>query len=142
MKISPKWDRIKRQIIEEELLFFCNRNRENALLLLRESLTYLEFGDAYWDKFSDQVQILWEYLAIIYQWSLAKIYASEIIYFIAYFKQLCKEEFMQPWLDYCLINLSGHPKKLYLNDWVRKTIIKLFKEKIRPLSNAKSDKFL
>lgn len=81
-------------------------------------------------------------MVIIYQGSLAKYHAPGTIHFGVYFKQLWKEEFMQIWLDYCLINSFGRPKKLYSNDQFGEIIIKLYKKKVRPLSNAKSDKFL
>lgn len=41
-----------------------------------------------------------------------------------------------------MINLSGCPDKFYTNDQFGETIIKLYKEKVRPSSNTKLDKFL
>lgn len=54
------------------------------------------------------------------------------MHFVAYFKQLWKEEFMQAWLDYCLINPSSRQDKFYIEDRFAETIIKLCKEKVRP----------
>lgn len=110
--------------------------------MLREGLTYLEFTDACRGDFSGQVQKCLEYFAIIYQGFLAKNYIPETMHFIDYFKKLWKEEFMQAWLDYYLINPSGRLNKFYADDRFGKTIIKLCKEKVRPSSNASSDKFL
>lgn len=71
-----------------------DKTRENALLLLREGLTYLEFVDACRGGFSGRVQKCLEYMAIIYQGSSAKNYAPETMHFVACFKRLWKEEFM------------------------------------------------
>lgn len=43
---------------------------------------------------------------------------------------------------YFLINCSGWPNKLYVDDWFCETIIKLNKKKIWPFTNLKIDKFL
>lgn len=118
--------------------------QENALLLPRKDRdpTYLDFVNACWNGFSGQVQNFLKYLAIIYQSFLAKNYTLETMYFVACFKQLWKKEFMQAWLDYCLINPSGRSERFYPDNQLREIIIKLCKEKVRSSSNAKSDKFL
>lgn len=48
----------------------------------------------------------------------------------------------QAWLDYCFIYPSGRPEKFYPDGRFGKTIIKLYKEKVKPLSDTKSDEFL
>lgn len=93
-KQTPKWDKIEREITEQVVLLSRNKTRENALLLLHEGLTYLEFVDACRGGFSGRVQKCLEYMAIIYQGSSTKNYAPETIHFVACFKRLWKEEFM------------------------------------------------
>ena len=48
----------------------------------------------------------------------------------------------QAWLVYCLISPFGRPNNFHANDRFGETIIKLCKEKVRPSSNAKLDRFL
>lgn len=46
-KPISNWNKIRREIINEEMLFFYDQTRENALLLLYKGLIYLEFDDTY-----------------------------------------------------------------------------------------------
>lgn len=61
---------------------------------------------------------------------------------VACFKKLWKEEMKEVWLQSCLINISGRPKKFVPDDRFGETIIMLNKENINPSANAKSDEFL
>lgn len=45
-------------------------------------------------------------------------------------------------MNYYLINAFGYSNKFYADNQFKKIIIKLCKKKVKPSSNAKSDKFL
>lgn len=89
------------------------------MLLLYENLIYLKFVDFYQSSFNDQVvQKFLKYLIIIYQRFQAKLVR---LLFDQYFQLF---------------------ERFHLDDRFEEIIIKLYKDKIRLLSNTNLEKFL
>ncbi len=92
-KHTPKWDKIEREIIAEAVRERRDKTRENALLLIREGIAYLDFISACQSGFSGRVEKYVEYFAIFYQGSLLKNYAGETMHMVACFRRLWNEKF-------------------------------------------------
>ncbi len=67
---------------------------------------------------------------------------AKIIYIVASFKNLWKNDLKQAWFDYFLINSSGKVDKFMADNRFGKRIILLNKNKIRPFANTISNEFL
>ena len=93
-KRMPNWAVVEAEIQKEVIDLRRDKVYENALLVMRCGLAYLDFVDACRGGYGARAQKCIEYFAILFQGSNATNYARETIHLVACFKHIWKPNFL------------------------------------------------
>jgi hypothetical protein len=114
---------------------------ENAMLFLRDALVMRDYEHAVKQGDTGRILKAVEYWCVIFQGTSLSNYPNEMIHLMACLRKLWQPEFVQIWLDHCLVNPSGKPGGWMPDDMFGEYVVRENKNRIRPSTNALSGDF-